>query len=218
MRYTFPETDSPARPPPHTHRVLGDHFVDVLGAAQEGDTEAFAALWDATQPMLLRYLRVRAGEHAEDVASETWINVINGLHRFAGDEPGFRRWVVTIARNTHVDLLRRLGRRPELAVADLTELGGQPSATDVAAVVEGHDDTRRALALVATLPPDQAEMVLLRVLVGMDVADVAAVTGRSPGAVRVAVHRALRRLRDTLAAGDGAVTGPALTTFSGRDV
>ncbi len=198
--------------------MLEERFAEVLEAAQGGDADAFAALWEATAPMVLRYLRVRAGQHAEDVASLTWVHVVDSLHRFEGDEPGFRRWVVTIARNSHVDLLRRLGRRPEHAVADISEIVGQPLSPDPAEIAGEREATRRALALVATLPPDQAELVMLRVVVGLDVAEVAALTGRSPGSVRVAVHRALKRLRDTLGADTPHVTDADRMTFSRRDV
>ena len=178
--------------------MLDARFAAVLRGARDGDVQAFAELWRETQPMLLRYLRVTAGGDAEDVASQTWVRVIEGLASFSGEEPGFRRWVVTIARNVHVDALRRAGRRPEDLVADIGMLDEQPTSPDPAATAEGRMSTRAALALVATLPPDQAEMITLRVLVGLDVAEVAALVGRSPGAVRVAVHRGLRRLRAQL--------------------
>jgi RNA polymerase sigma-70 factor (ECF subfamily) len=82
--------------------------------------------------------------------------------------------------------------------------------------------TQRALRHIAALPPDQAELVVLRVVVGLDVGDVATVTGRSPGSVRVAVHRALRRLRSLLEEEQDAperlrVTGGGATPFSPRD-
>ncbi len=178
--------------------MLGDRFADVLQGARDGDVHAFAELWRETQPMLVRYLRVTAGQQAEDVASQTWLRVLDGLGSFSGGEPGFRRWVVTISHNIHVDECRRAGRRPEDLMADPVELD-EPSATPgPAALVESRMSTRAALDLVATLPADQAEMVTLRVLVGMDVAEVATLVGRSPGAVRVAVHRALRTLRAQL--------------------
>ena len=201
----------------HTRGVLDDRFDEVLAAARSGDVEAFGELWQATQPMLLRYLRVRAGEHAEDVASQTWLRIIEGLDRFRGDETGFRRWAVTVARNTHVDLLRRLSRRPEHAVEDISAVTGQAPAPDAADVAESREATRSAIALLATLPPEQAEMVALRVIVGLDVAEVAQITGRSPGAVRVAVHRALRRLRQALDPEEAPVTDGSPLAFSRHD-
>ena len=200
--------------------MLGERFGEVVDRAREGDHQAFAELWRDAHPMLLRYLRVTAREAAEDVASQTWLRVIERLASFRGEEPAFRRWVVTIARNTHIDGLRRAGRRPEELVADAGFERG-PSAEgfacepDVADVVIERMSTEDALRLIATLPRDLAEIVTLRVVVGLEPADVATIVGRSPGAVRVAVHRGLRRLLTQLQS--GRVTQSALTTSSGGD-
>jgi len=180
--------------------MLGDRFEAVLRAAAAGDRDAFGVLWRASHPPLLRYLRVMCGDAADDVASETWIRALPALERFSGDENAFRGWLVVIARNHARDLARRAQRRPEDLSPDMSEhLSAVDPADTVDAVLERRS-TAAALRLVATLPPEQAELVVLRVVVGLDVADVARITGRSPGAVRVAVHRALRtlagRLRD----------------------
>jgi RNA polymerase sigma-70 factor (ECF subfamily) len=200
--------------------MLGERFEEILRSAQTGDGAAFGELWRDAHPMLLRYLRVTAGIAAEDVASHTWIRVIESLGTFTGDEPGFRRWLVTIARNHHLDQARRSGRRPERLVSDVVTLVddfGQ-AAPDTAAVAEQRLSTDEALRLIATLPAEQAEMVLLRVVVGLSVAEVAEVVGRTPGAVRVAVHRSLRRLADQLAAGEsGSVTRQPALAFPHRD-
>jgi len=98
--------------------------------------------------------------------------------------------------NDFLDLVRAQLRRPP-GVSD-DELLNRPDGTDVAATAEERSGTEHALRLVATLPPDQAEAVLLRVIGGLDVPRTASVMGRSPGAVRVLVHRGLRRLREQL--------------------
>ena len=72
--------------------------------------------------------------------------------------------------------------------------GEAPRAADPAEVVVENLAAREALAVVASLPPLQAEVIMLRVVAGLDTATVAALAGRSPGAVRVALHRGLRRL------------------------
>lgn len=182
--------------------MLGAEFEAVLAAAGDGDPVAVEALWLDAHPPLLRYLQVVAGEQAEDIAAETWLKVIDTLGAFSGTEQGFRRWLVTIARNIHIDLVRRATRQPETLTADPALVPRQrtmtsPDAADLAAERSGTD---RALRLVATLPPDQAELVMLRVVLGLDVRQVAEMTGRSAGAVRVGVHRALRRLAATLQA------------------
>jgi RNA polymerase sigma-70 factor, ECF subfamily len=176
---------------------LGDEFPPILARAVAGDQKAFEVLWRSTHPRLVRYLRVLCGAQAEDVASEAWLKAIRALDSFDGDEQGFRGWLVVIARNHARDLARFDARRPETLSPDPTpDHGGlEPDTADVAM---DRLSTRAALSLVASLPPAQAEMVALRVVIGLDVAEVAAIVGRSPGAVRVAVHRGLRTLADTL--------------------
>ena len=149
-------------------------------------------LWRELQPAVLRYFRVAAGEAAEDLAADTWMSVICGLGRFRGDERAFRAWIFTVARHRAIDWRRRAGRRLTWVAAE--ELAEWPAPDDpVLQVVEGQS-TRAALALVAELPPDQAEVVALRVLGGLEVAEVARIVGKRPGAVRVLAHRGLRRL------------------------
>jgi RNA polymerase sigma-70 factor (ECF subfamily) len=176
--------DDPPDPPGHD-------FPRLLAAAVVGDQEAFRALWRSRHPPLLRYLRVLCRDAAEDVAADTWLAVIPRLATFQGDEAAFARWLVVVARNRARDVARRAARRPETPTGDLPDRLLEADAADRALEAIS---TRQALALVATLPRDQAEMVALRVVVGLDVADVAAIVGRSPGAVRVAVHRGLRAL------------------------
>jgi RNA polymerase sigma-70 factor, ECF subfamily len=175
--------------------VLGETFPDALAAAQSGDERAFALIWKATQPVVLRFLRLRDPGLADDVAAEAWVAAIERLGEFHGDEGGFRAWLITIARHKLVDHHRRSGRRPERLTESTVELDqAAPSAADTADVAEERASTERALRLVATLPPDVAEMVALCVVVRLDVAQVAEIVGRKPGTVRVAVHRGLRRL------------------------
>ena len=173
--------------------MIGPSFPAVLAAAQGGDEQAFAVLWRELQPAVLRYLRVAAPLAAEDLAADTWVSVIRGLARFRGDEQAFRAWVFIAARHRAIDWRRQATRRPTRPVPaeQLAEL----SAPDdpVAAVFETQS-TRAALALLAELPADQAEVVTLRVLGGLEVAEVARIVGKRPGAVRVLAHRGLRRL------------------------
>jgi RNA polymerase sigma-70 factor (ECF subfamily) len=197
--------------------VLGDRFEPTLARARAADLDAFGELWRDAHPMLLRYLVVTAGAQAEDVASQTWIRVIESLGRFEGNEAQFRRWLVTIARNLHIDQVRRSTRRGEVLVEDLTGTR-QDSVPDAGTHVEERLSTAAALELIRRLPPAQAEMVTLRVVVGLDVADVAAIVGRTPGAVRVAVHRGLRSLERTLTGSTpDRVTPTGLDSFFGHD-
>jgi len=172
--------------------VIGAAFGVVLARAQAGDEAAFARLFRDVQPGLLRYLRVITPE-AEDVASDTWLQVVTGLTGFQGQEEAFRAWLFTIARHRAADAGRSRARRPAVpfAVSETAEL---PPAPDTADLALDAISARAMIALIATLPRDQAEVVMLRVVAGLEVADVAKMVGKSPGAVRVTAHRALRRL------------------------
>ena len=180
--------------------ALGDEdFARALEAAQEGDEAAFAELFRAVQPLLLRYLRTLAGPLAEDVAAEAWIRVVKDLPKFSGDLGGFRAWVFTIARHRWVDARRAASRRPQEAYADAEVLADVPAAEQVDEAVEESMSTEAALRLIGKLPPDQAEAVLLRVVVGLDVDRAAKVMGKKSGHVRVLAHRGLKRLAGLLA-------------------
>jgi RNA polymerase sigma-70 factor, ECF subfamily len=179
--------------------MIGPSFPDLLAAAQGGDEQAFAVLWRDLQPAVLRYLRVAAPVAAEDLAADTWVSVIRGLGRFRGDEQRFRAWVFTAARHRAIDWRRLAVRRPVVSLpVDL--LAAQPAPDDPVAAVLEAQSTRAALALLAELPTDQAEVVALRVLGGLGVAEVAGIVGKRPGAVRVLAHRGLRRLAQRLEA------------------
>ena len=170
---------------------------ETLPAAQRGDENAFRALYRATQPKLLRYLQVLVGrEDAEDVASDAWLHIARDLTNFHGDLDGFRGWATTIARNRAMDHLRRRQRRP--VVQDTEEMVDSVAREDTAEAAIDALGTDAALALIARLPRDQAEAVLLRVVVGLDAKAAAAVLGKRPGAVRTAAHRGLRKLQEYL--------------------
>jgi len=181
--------------------VIGEEFGGVLAAAQEGSEVAFSRLWRDGNPALLRYLRVIAPQAPEDVAAETWLQVVRGLAGFRGDEQGWRAWLFTTARCRAIDEARRRSRRPEKAIEE-TLPGRLPAAPDTADLVLEHIDTRSALSLVARLPIHQAEVILLRVVAGLDNETVARMLGRSPGAVRVAAHRGLRTMAGILTDAD----------------
>jgi RNA polymerase sigma-70 factor, ECF subfamily len=173
--------------------VLGAAFGITLAAAQAGDQDAFAAIFRDLQPPLLRYLQVTAASAGDDIAGDTWLQVIAGLARFRGDERAFRAWVFTIARHRAIDVGRSLARRRTL-LQRLGETDGRQATPDTADVVLEQLSTRAVLAAIDSLPADQAEIIMLRVVAGLDAPSVAEIVGKTPGAVRVAAHRGLRRL------------------------
>jgi RNA polymerase sigma-70 factor, ECF subfamily len=176
-----------------TGPVIGAEFGSVLAGAQEGDEEAFACLFRDVQPGLLGYLRVIAADGAEDVAGETWLNVVSGLTRFRGDENAFRAWIFTIARRRAIDFGRARSRRPTVPL-DQDEPAERLAVPDSADQALEAISTQAVVALLSALPRDQAEIILLRVVAGLDAKEVAEMVGKSQGAVRVAAHRGLRKL------------------------
>lgn len=154
-----------------------------------------AAIWRDVHPRLLRYLQVAIPAcGAEDVASDVWLEVAAGLGRFDGDRQAFLRWTFTICRRRVIDAGRRDGRRRTDPVA--------PQALESASQVDGGLDARlaldAALAHLARLPRDQAEVILLRVVVGLDADSVGEILGKRPGTVRVLQHRGHDRLATVL--------------------
>jgi len=176
----------------------------AIVAAQAGDEASFAVLYRAVQPGLLRYLRALIGDDAEDVASDTWLQIARDLSTFRGDESGFRGWSATIARHRAMDHLRRTRRRPTVTgtVDDLINLPAGGTGTADSALDSISTDA--ALMLIARLPRDQAEAVLLRVVLGLDARTAARVLGKREGAVRTSAYRGLRRLREALDRAEGA--------------
>jgi len=171
-------------------------FRDSLAAAKTGDETAFTVLFRYAQPAVLRYLRVIGRDRADDLAGETWVQVVRGLKGFEASEPqAFRGWVLSIARHRWLDDQRARGRRPEITAQELPD---KPAEADVEASVDEMMSTESALALIARLPPDQAEVVTLRYIADLDVASTAATVGKEPGAVRVLAHRGLKRLEKLL--------------------
>jgi RNA polymerase sigma-70 factor, ECF subfamily len=173
--------------------VIGPAFTVILTDAQGGDEEAFAFLFRAIQPVLLRYLRVIAPEAAEDVAGQTWLQVVAGLAGFRGGEEAFRAWLFTIARHRAIGAGRARARHHTITL-DQHESELRLAAPDASELALEAISTRAVLASLSALPRDQAEIILLRVVAGLSVQDVARMVGKSPDAVRAAAHRGLRRL------------------------
>ena len=186
-------------PPGQVTPTPGCDFAVAFDAARQGDERALTSLWQELQPALLRYLRAAEPGAAEDIASDTWLEVTRRLDRFTGDERAFRGWLFTIARHRLIDARRRAARHRTAPVAWLPDRAG---VDDPAADVLIDLSTQASLRLVAELPPEQAEAVLLRVMAGLDTDEVAQIMGKQPGNVRVLSHRGLRNLARRLTPSD----------------
>lgn len=167
-----------------------EDFPDVLAAAQAGAAWAIGVLFDAHNPMLVRFLDGRARGYGDDLAQEVWIAAARNLRSFTGDEQAFRAWLFSIARSKLIDHARLASRRPASPTDPQVIADTSPTAP--------HEDSltsREAIdELVRGLSDGQADIVLLRVVAGLSVEEVAEIVGKRPGAVRVTQHRALRRI------------------------
>jgi RNA polymerase sigma-70 factor (ECF subfamily) len=165
----------------------------VFASARSGDQQAISVLFRALNPSLTHYVRRHALATADDLVSETWMAAAEAFPGFDGDVEGFRAWLFTVARRRIADHYRRSARRPQLVV--LSDEHERAAPHDTAQSALDALSTDAAIdAMIRSLPPDQAEVVFLRVVGGLSVEHVAEVMGRSCGSVRVLQHRALKRL------------------------
>jgi RNA polymerase sigma factor (sigma-70 family) len=164
---------------------LSERFETVLAAAQAGIEWPVATLFREFHPRVLRYLRAHSPDRAEELASETWNHIASVLPEFEGDESSFRRWVFAVARQ-QLKEAREDGRSPRSSQEGERE--GNHASAERRAV-------DAALVRIRALAPDQADVLLLRAVGGLDVVDVAGITGDPPNVVRMTETEGLKRLR-----------------------
>ncbi|MCX6395010.1 MAG: RNA polymerase sigma factor [Propionibacteriales bacterium] len=190
---------------------MEDPLDDAVKRMLRGDDDAFRTVYRSVQPRLERYLTALVGPNeAEDVASDTWAQACRDMSSFTGDADGFRGWVTTIGRHRALDHLRAKGRRPQSA-GTIEEFPEWISEDDVESSVEAILSTGAAIEMIASLPQEQAEAVLLRAVMGLDAKTAGRILGRSAGAVRTAAYRGLGTLakRSPRPLGDNSGGNPA---------
>ncbi|MBC7677568.1 MAG: RNA polymerase sigma factor [Pseudorhodobacter sp.] len=182
---------------------MGEQQLDeVLSAACLGEAWALRVVYDELAPRVLGYLRGRGAAEPEDLTSEVFLAVLPRLATVTGGAAGLRTLLFSVAHARLVDDLRRRARRgPAVALDDTTVLPTAPSAETVAFGQAGTDRVRQVLA---GLPGDQRDVLLLRLVGDLTVDEVATAIGRSAGAVKQLQRRGLLELRAQLA--DGRVT------------
>jgi RNA polymerase sigma-70 factor, ECF subfamily len=182
----------------------GDGIDALAGAAISGDRAAQERLLKSVQPLVVRYCRARVGRQersyasADDVAQEVCLAVLTALPSYQDQGRPFLAFVYGIAAHKVADAHRSAARNrsePVPEFPDAPELRDGPEQR----AVSGELSSRMA-RLMSTLPPKQREILVLRVVVGLSAEETADAVGSTPGAVRVAQHRALNRLRKALAA------------------
>jgi RNA polymerase sigma-70 factor (ECF subfamily) len=172
----------------------------LLDAARRREAWALEAVYLELATPVLAYLRGQGVRDPEDAASEVFVGMVRGLERFRGDERQFRTWVFSIAHRRVIDERRRLARRREEPVDPVYLAGPLAGSRTGDAEAESLDrlGTHWALDALGTLSPDQRAVVALRVLADLSVEQVAAVLGKSLGAVKSLQRRGLVALARNL--------------------
>ena len=184
--------------PRQERATLGDRFIDVLHAARRGDDAAWAAVYRDLAGPLLGYLRGQNAPDPEDVLGETMLQMVRDIDRFNGDEGNFRSWAFTIAHRRLLDARRSRSRKPSDAVGADTIEAALPVVTGAESTALEEMELDDVLTLLDRLTEEQREVLLLRLLGDLSVAQTAKVTGRTPDAVKALTKRGLDRLRTLL--------------------
>jgi RNA polymerase sigma-70 factor (ECF subfamily) len=162
-------------------------FDVVLAGARRGDRRAFDAIFTALSPVVAGYLRMQGSREPDDLTSDVFVGVLRNLHTFDGDEAAFRSWVFTIAHRRLLDERRRLARRPP--PEPLERAPDEPAPDDVEADAARAVGEDRVRMLCATLAPDQRDVLLMRLIGGLTVDEVAHALDKTPGAVKALQRR-----------------------------
>jgi RNA polymerase sigma-70 factor, ECF subfamily len=173
-------------------------FDQVLSFARAGDEDALTTLYRRLFPRFVRYAAAVTPSGAEDIAADAWLDVARSLGRFRGDESDFRAWAFTIMRRRVLDDRRRNARRRTEPVDPFALTEGQEVGNVEDEAIASLEAAWAVRLITTSLSPDQAEVVLLRVLGDLSVDQVAEIMGKRSGTIRVLQHRGLRHLADSL--------------------
>jgi RNA polymerase sigma-70 factor (ECF subfamily) len=167
--------------------------------------EAFTDLYRAHLKDVYSYSYYRVGNHhdAEDLTEQTFLQAYRHFERALAESNGrpLRPWLIRIAHNLAANLYRDRSRKPQTPIDDTQHLSATHTTEDL---VEGRDELKRILEGVQELPDDRREALIMRFALGMDNREIARAMGRSDGATKVLIHRAIKQLEQIVAAPQGA--------------
>jgi RNA polymerase sigma-70 factor (ECF subfamily) len=172
-----------------------DGFHQLLSLVRTGNAQAWAQLYAELAGPVLGYLRARGAAEPDDLLSEVFLHVVRGVHSFDGDRQQFRSWVFTIAHRRLIDERRARGKRP---VELRDDLETEVLAEDPAILVIDRLADEEILRMLDALTSEQRDVLLLRVLAGLTIDEIARVIGKSPGAVKALQRRGFLVLQETL--------------------
>src|SRR5437870_8841747 len=173
-------------------RELDDRFTDLYRAHLR-DVYSYA------------YYRVGNHHDAEDLTEQTFLQAYRHFERALAESDGrpLRPWLIRIAHNLAANLYRDRSRKPQTHIDDTTMLSATHTTEDL---VEGRDELARILEGVKQLPDDRREALIMRFALGMDNREIARAMGRTDGATKVLIHRAIKQLEGIIAEDGGEAT------------
>src|SRR3954465_7414067 len=155
----------------------------------------FSALYKAHLKDVYSYAYYRIGNHhgAEDLTEQTFLQAYRHFERAQQESNGrpLRPWLIRIAHNLAANLYRDRARKPQTPIEDTGALSAMHTTEDL---VEGRDELARILDGVKDLPDDRREALIMRFALGMDNREIARAMGRTDGATKVLIHRAIKQL------------------------
>jgi RNA polymerase sigma-70 factor (ECF subfamily) len=172
--------------------------VQLLAAALQFDEVALSELYDRYEAKIYNYIYRRCGEQAlaEDLTAQVFLKMLESIRDNKPWHSSFSGWLYRIAHNLVIDHYRRRDRQPSVNIDD-----APPTASDLEDPVETAQmniDAERLRAAIGRLTDEQSEVVSLRFLEGYSIAEVAAMVGRSEGAIKALQYRAVAALRSLL--------------------
>jgi RNA polymerase sigma-70 factor, ECF subfamily len=168
--------------------------VDDIARKQQLDGD-FTELYRAHLRDVYSYSYYRIGNHhdAEDLTEQTFLQAYRHFERALAESNGrpLRPWLIRIAHNLAANYYRDRSRRPQTQLEDAAVLS---APHDTEEVVEGREEVQEVLEGVSNLPDDRREALIMRFALGMDNREIARALGRSEGATKVLLHRAIKQL------------------------
>ena len=177
-----------------------EHLTSAIDAARAGAEWAWTLIYDELAPSVLGYLRARGAAEPEDLTGEVFLQAVRDLPRFHGSGADLRAWIFTIAHHRFLDERRRAKRRPVDPAPDEV-------LTDRLPRVDTESEAMRRLSeehvvgILDRLVPAQREVLLLRIVAGLTIEEIAVALGKRPGAVKALQRRAIAALRRELERG-----------------
>jgi len=176
--------------------MLGENFPGILEAARTGAEWAWTAIYRDLAAAVLGYLRAHRAHEPEDLTGEVFLQVVRDLSRFQGGEREFRAWVFVIAHHRLLDEARRGARRPLDLEPDGPAVVSDAEGVETQVIESTAADSVRRI--IDRLPPEQRDVLLLRVIGDLTVEEVARAIGKSSGAVKALQRRGVASIRRTL--------------------